>query len=405
MSEEVQMIHLYRSRFAAIRLLLLAAVSAGGLVASTSAPALAQASGTWALTGSMKIAREGQTATLLANGQVLVAGGTAGANTLASAELYTPATGKWSATGSMTTARAGQTATLLPNGQVLVAGGFNQTTAGSFTYLASAELYNPAAGTWTATGSMHTARLSETATLFPDGRVLVAGGAATVNGSFQVFASAELYDPATGTWIPTGSMNAPREQHTATLLPNGQVLAAGGYNDADPFNHSLASAELYNPATGTWALTGSMHTPRYGHQAVRLANGQVLVLYGTDVSSAGTFNLNSTELYNPATGTWVTTGSTFHFGNAPFSVTLLNTGKVLIAGGTTGVYPHTRIISAAELYDPATGTSASTGSMNAARNNQSATLLPDGQVLVAGGQSTASTGKFTDVASAELYTP
>jgi N-acetylneuraminic acid mutarotase len=386
-------------------LLLLAAVSATGLVASASAPALAQASGTWALTGSMTTAREGQTATLLPNGQVLVAGGTDRAATLASAELYTPATGRWSATGSMTTTRAGQTATLLPDGQVLVAGGFTQTTTGSFSYLASAELYNPATGTWTATGSMTTPRLSHTATLLPTGQVLVAGGAATVNGAFEVFASAELYTPATGTWTPTGSMNAPREQHTATLLATGQVLAAGGYNDADPFNHSLASAELYHPATGTWTPTGSLNTPRYAHQAVRLASGQVLALDGTDVSSAGTFNLNSTELYTPATGTWATTGTTFHFGNAPFSVTLLNTGKILIAGGITGVYPHTRIISAAELYDPATATSASTGSMNAPRNDQSATLLPDGQVLAAGGRSTSAVGKPADVASAELYTP
>ncbi len=399
------MIHVNRSRFGAIRFLLLVALSAIGLVASTSAPALAQTSGTWALTGSMKTAREGQTATLLPNGQVLVAGGLAGTTILASAELYNPATGKWSATGSMNTARAGQTATLLPDGQVLVAGGFNEPVLGSFNYLSSAELYNPATGKWAVTGSMTTSRLGHTATLLPDGQVLVAGGEATVNGAFTVFSSAELYNPAAGTWTRTGRMNAAREQYTATLLTNGQVLAAGGYNDADPFNHSLASAELYNPATGTWALTGSLNTPRYGHQAVRLANGQVLAVDGTDVSSAGTFNLNSTELYNPATGAWATTGSTFHAGNAPFSVTLLSTGKVLIAGGITGVYPNTHITSAAELYDPATATSASTGSMNVARNDQSATLLPNGQVLAAGGQSTSANGKTTDVASAELYTP
>jgi Kelch motif len=399
------MIHLHRSRFAAVRLLLLAAVSAIGLVASASAPALAQASGTWAVTGSMKTAREGQTATLLSNGQVLVAGGIDGSATLASAELYNPATGKWSATGSMHTARAGQTATLLPDGQVLVAGGFNEPVPGAFSYLSGAELYNPATGTWTVTGSMTTPRIGHTATLLPDGQVLVAGGEATVNGAFTVFASAELYNPATGTWTRTGRMNAAREQHTATLLTNGQVLAAGGYNDADPFNHSLASAELYNPATGSWALTGSLNTPRYGHQAVLLADGQVLAVDGTDISSAGTFILNSTELYNPATGTWATTGTTLHAGNAPFSVTLLSTGKVLIAGGITGVYPNTHITRAAELYDPATATSASTGSMNVARNDQSATLLPNGQVLAAGGQTTTSNGKTTDVASAELYTP
>jgi len=399
------MSHVNRSRFGAIRLLLLVALFAGGLVASTSAPALAQASGTWTLTGSMKTAREGQTATLLPNGQVLVAGGLDGTSVLASAELYNPATGKWSATGSMNTARAGQTATLLPNGQVLVAGGFNEPALGSFNYLSSAELYNPATGTWTVTGSMSTARLGHTATLLPDGQVLVAGGAATVNGSFVVFSSAELYNPATGTWTHTGSMNAAREQHPATLLTNGQVLAAGGYNDADPFNHSLSSAELYNPATGKWSATGSLNTARYGHQAVLLADGQVLVVDGTDVSSAGTFNLNSTEVYDPATGKWTTTGNTFHAGNSAFSVTLLNTGKVLIAGGITGVYPNTRITSTAELYHPATSTSASTGSMNVARNDQSATLLPNGQVLVAGGKSTSANGKTTDVASAELYTP
>jgi len=399
------MSHVNRSRFGATRFLLLIALSAIGLVASTSAPALALASGTWTLTGSMKGAREGQTATLLSNGQVLVAGGIDGSVTLASAELYNPATGKWSATGSMTTARAGQTATLLPDGQVLVAGGFNEPVPGAFSYLSSAELYNPATGKWTVTGSMTTPRLGHTATLLPDGQVLVAGGEATVNGAPVIFSSAELYNPAAGTWTRTGRMNAARELHTATLLTNGQVLVAGGYNDADPFNHSLASAELYNPATGSWALTGSLNAPRYGHQAERLANGQVLVVDGTDVSSAGTFNLNSTEVYNPATGTWTTTGTTFHGGNAPFSVTLLSTGKVLIAGGITGVYPNEHITSAAELYDPATSTSAFTGSMNVARNDQSATLLPNGQVLAAGGQTTTSNGKTADVASAELYTP
>jgi len=252
---------------------------------------------------------------------------------------------------------------------------------------------------------MTTPRLGHTATLLPDGQVLVAGGEGTVNGAFTVLSSAELYNPAVGTWTRTGRMNAAREQHTATLLTHGQVLAAGGYSDADRFNHSLASAELYNLATGTWAPTGSLNAPRDGHQEVLLANGQVLAVDGEDVSSAGTFNLNSTEVYDPATGTWTTTGTTFHAGNAPFSVTLLGTGKVLIAGGTTGVYPNTHITSAAELYDPATATSASTGSMNAPRNDQSATLLPNGQVLAAGGQTTTSDGKTTDAASAELYTP
>ncbi len=404
------MIHLHRSRSAAIRLLLLAALSATGLVVGTSAPALAQTSGTWTLTGSMKGAREGQTATLLPNGQVLIAGGIDGTTVLSSAELYNPATGKWSSTGAMNVPRADQTATLLPNGEVLVAGGWN-TPSGAFclfNYLSSAELYNPATGKWTLTGTMSAPRAGQTATLLPNGQVLVAGGVtqtSPTNCAEAIYSSAELYNPATGTWSLTGSMNAPRDLFTATLLGNGQVLAAGGDNNVDPFNHSLSSAELYNPGTGTWTLTGSLNTARAGHHAVLLSNGEVLVVDGEDVSSLGTFELNSTEVYDPATGKWTTTGNTFHAGRAGFSVTLLGTGKVLIAGGEAPTGKTNTILSEAELYDPSTATTALTASMNVPRNDQSATLLPNGQVLAAGGETETSNGKFIDTSSAELYTP
>lgn len=164
------------------------------------------------------------------------------------AELYDPATGTWSVTGSMHVARSGQTATLLTDGQVLVAGGANS----------SAELYNPATGTWTLTGSMHTGRAGQTATLLNNGEVLVAGGTATSSTTFSALSSAELYNPATGSWTVTGSMTAVRDLQTATLLTSGQVLAVGGYNaNASP----VSSAELYNPATGKWTPTGAMSTP------------------------------------------------------------------------------------------------------------------------------------------------
>ena len=157
--------------------------------------------------------------------------------------------GTWTATGSLATARDDHTATLLPNGKVLVAGGYD----GSGT-LASAELYDPASGTWTATGSLATARYRHTATLLPNGKVLVAGG----SDNSGALASAELYDPASGTWTATGSLATARDCHTATLLPNGKVLVAGGFDGSG----SLASAELYDPASGTWTATGSLATAR-----------------------------------------------------------------------------------------------------------------------------------------------
>ena len=163
-----------------------------------------------------------------------------------------PASGGWTATGSLATGRYAHTATLLPNGRVLVAGSW-----GDEGILASAELYDPASGTWTATGSLATARNLHTATLLPNGKVLVAGGQGI---DYNPTASAELYDLVSGTWSPTGSLAAGRVDHTATLLPDGKVLVAGGY-DRD----ALASAELYDPASATWSATGSLATARTRH--------------------------------------------------------------------------------------------------------------------------------------------
>ncbi|HET8840723.1 MAG TPA: kelch repeat-containing protein, partial [Ktedonobacteraceae bacterium] len=182
--------------------------------------------GTWAATGSMQQPRSGYTATLLKNGLVLVAGGVGpNGNVLASAELYNPATGTWTATGSMLQARYIHTATLLPDGRVLVAGGGLPGSA----VLASAELYNPATGTWTATGSLLQARYIHTATLLPDGRVLIAGGFGVSGSIVTTLGTAEIYTPLAGVWTSTGSMLQARYLHTATLLPDGRVLIAGGF--------------------------------------------------------------------------------------------------------------------------------------------------------------------------------
>ena len=287
--------------------------------------------------------------------------------------------GGFTPTGSLNTARASYTATLLPNGMVLVAGG--DITAGS----ASAELYDPALGSWGPTGSLNTGRDQHTATLLPNGMVLVAAGFDIRGDS----ASAELYDPALGSWSPTGSLNTGRYNHTATLLSNGKVLVAGG----EEVNGNFPNAELYDPALGSWSLTGKLNTPRFSHTATLLPNGMVLVAGGFDI---GTNILASAELYDPAIESWILTGN-LNTARYSHTATLLSNGMVLVAGGLdSSNTPST----SAEIYDPSTGSWSSTGSLNTGRDNDTATLLPDGMVLVAGGEDVSSI-----LSSAELYDP
>ncbi len=336
--------------------------------------ARAQALGTWTATGSLVTEREDHTATLLADGKVLVAGGFPSSGSPNSAELYDPESGIWTSTSSLNNGRAVHTATLLTNGEVLVAGGYSVNGDP----LASAELYDPESGTWTSTDSLATGRAYHTATLLPNGKVLVTGGF-----NFGYLASAELYDPTSGTWTSTGSLAKRRTFHTATLLPNGRVLVAAGYNGV-----SLASAELYDPGSGTWTATGSLATARDSHTATLLADGQVLV-------AGGLFNLASAELYDPVSETWTAAGSLAN-GRQSHKATLLLDGKVLVAGGYNG----STSLASAELYDPASGTWVATGSLATGRYSHRATLLTDGKVLVEGGIHLPD-GRY--LRSAELY--
>jgi len=270
------MIHGNAGRFGAIRTLTLVGSLTIGLAASTAVPAFAGRSGTWTKTGSLNVARGEETATLLANGQVLVAGGADyNWNGYASAELYNPVTGKWTFTGSMNSPRLYHTATLLPNGQVLVVGGSSSLAGWPPPALASAELYNPSTGTWTPTGSLKTGRWSHMAVLLPNGTVVV-GGEST-SGAYTP--SAELYDPSTGKWTTTGSLIVTRYSFEATSLQSGKALVAGG-NAAT--GGLLAEAELFDPSTGKWATTGSLNDPRAVFTLTLLSNGQVLVAGGND---------------------------------------------------------------------------------------------------------------------------
>ena len=342
----------------------------------------------WEYTGSLKTARFHHTATLLSDGRVLVAGGT-GARPetfpypgIASTELYDPGTGTWTVTGNLNAGRLLHTATLLPNGRVLVAGGWPDHTHNGI--MASAELYDPATGTWTRTGSMNVGRAAHTATLLFNGKVLVVGASRGFPNS------AELYDPATGNWSFTGSTVTPLfGYHTATLLANGKVLVAAGY---DSNGGVSANAQLYNPATGTWTATGSLTTARQDHKAALLTNGMVLVAGGSNFVSG---ILASAELYDPATGNWTGAGR-LNVARWHHTATSLSDGTVLVAGGLS----RRNSLASAEIYDPATGNWTATASLNNARGLHTATLLSDGSVLAAGGNNN---GAF--VATAELYGP
>jgi hypothetical protein len=240
---------------------------------------------------------------------------------------------------------------------------------------------------FTSTGGLSTGRYGQTATLLNNGTVLIVGGY-DVNGN--QLASAELYNPATGAFTATGSLNTARGNFTATLLDGGAVLIAGGM---DSNANLLGSAELYNPATGSFTFTGSLANARASHTATLLSNGRVLLAGSGD--SAGNV-LASAELYDPSSGTFIPTGS-LNTARALPTATLLNNGNVLVLGGAgTG-----GVLASAELYSPATGTFTVTGSLNTARATHTATLLNNGMVLVAGGEDV----NGNTFASAELYNP
>jgi WD40 repeat protein len=354
------------------------------LVAGYASRAMAQSPGTFTSTGKMTTERMYHTATLLTNGKVLIAGGWAIATNMpvcASAELYDPSTGSFTATGDMTTSRFNHTATLLPDGKVLIAGGDLNIIPGYPTsILASAELYDPSTGTFSATGDMTTARAAHSATLLDNGKVLIASGSPLTR--------AELYDPSTGAFTATGEMSTSQISAKATLLSNGKVLIEGGYSSENP------GAELYDPATGTFSRTGGPANPNlFASSASLLTNGKVLATleYSCDPD-------DQAEMYDPSTASFAATAN-MTASRGYSTATLLPDGKVLIAGED---FPGLFNGGSAELYDPATGIFNTDGNMlTYSREGHTATLLPDGTVLFAGGWDCCG----YSIATAEIYHP
>ena len=358
----------------------------------------AQTPGTFIPTGNMTMPRFRHTATLLLNGKVLITGGGEGVyvdDSDTSAELYDPLTRTFTATGNMTTGRFEYTATLLPDGRVLIAGGYYLVP------LATAELYDPATGTFTATGNMVTAHFSHKATLLNNGKVLIAGGASGYSSLYcncPILAKPELYDPATGTFTVTGDYadkNVDPDFGTfalvnapATLLSNGKVLIA-----------AAPTAELFDAATGTFSLTGQMATEaRYiaGRTANLLTDGKVLLAGGENQDYRYFANADA---YDLSTGKFTALGKMTR-PREKHTATLLRDGTVLIAGNDVAD-------ASTELYDPATGTFAATAGMISPRSFHSATLLMDGTILITGGVTCVYCigPGLGETASAELYIP
>jgi hypothetical protein len=355
----------------------------------------------WNLTQNTHYARNQHTAVVLNDGRLLVVGGqnqfasSKGGQGMIFTELYNVATGSWTITGNMHVGRMWSTSTLLTNGKVLAAGGFSQIpNPGDARY--SSELYDPNTGVWSYTGDMVYKREEHAAILMPNGKVLVIGGAGDLKGtpytSNKVLNTCEVYDPATGTWSQTGSMKYNRYEFGLVVLPNGRVMMIGGYDNA---LGAFSSTEIYDPITGTWSDGAPMNDKRSKFTAINLFNGKVLVAGGKLNSG---YTTSTCEVFDPNTNTWSYTSNMKNTaGRANYAITMLNDYRILVVGGyqwnsTTPFSP----LASAEIYDPNSNTWSTDGGLFAVPNwLATVNTLPNGAVMLVGGSPDTSSNNAT----------
>ncbi len=358
-------------------------------VGTRSISADAAAPGTWTATNSYSQARDFAPAVRLGDGSVLTAGGTDGVSYTAAAGRWNPADGTWSPAGSIGAEVAGQVAALLPDGKAIFAGG-----AGATSYYGFGDVYDPGKGSWTKTPAMTGSHAYGAGAKLANGNLLVIGG--MDGGPTLTTASVSIYSAAGNSWSAGQSLpGVGRYALTATTLGDGRILAVGGNDGGGLSSAALRLAAIYTSPTG-WTATDSMNVARFDHAAVKLNDGRILVAGGSTSTGVA---LASAEIYNPATGHWTATGSmaTPRYG---FTLTVLANGWVLAAGGYSSA--GSPALTTAEIYDPGTGAWTPTGTMSNGRRYHSATLLATGQVLVLGGHGT-DPAEFES--AAEVFTP
>jgi hypothetical protein len=351
--------------------------------------------GTWTAAGDLPVAASwyGQhdgAVVLDDAGTVLVAGGAdATSAALDDSAIFDPQAGTWQPVGALRSPRQLHTMTRLPDGRVLATGGLGGSSA-TGPGLASAEIYDPQAGEWSTTGAMAGPRWGHSAALLPDGTVLVAGGSTVRSGqTTAALRTAERYDPQTGEWTAAGDMTDARTGHTAVTLAGGVVLVCAGtapVGTAD--DPALAFCELYDPATDSWTPTGSLHRARRRHQATRLSDRTVLVTGGTAPGSPGggpfdPFSQRTAELFDVDTGAWRPVAD-MPSGRALHRAVPFGPGKVLVAGGAATDRDEAGYRSAAS-YDAQDDSWTPVSGLALGRWAYAAAVLPDGSVLVAGG--------------------